>query len=149
EARPLRPPNAAIRVDRARGAPLWALSPVRDVIARSRAQRGGWDNSRWLATRHVGALVGLVLALLVLCDLPAVHDHGKAGLYNEDCPLARLAAGGPRACLSSSLDPTVLVRVPEELPVSPRAVPPQASLVSFDPRAPPSRSLLPSRALIG
>jgi len=94
-------------------------------------------------------MVGLVLALLLLGDLPAVHDHGKPGLYNEDCPLARLAAGGPRACLTSSLDLIVLLAAPAALPVARRAVPPRASPASFDPRAPPSRPLLRSRALIG
>jgi hypothetical protein len=96
---------------------------------------------------QVGAWVSLVLALLVMGNLPVVHDHEKPGLYNEECPLARLAAGGPRADLSSSPDLLVLLRAPEVLPVAPRAVPAQASLDSFDPRAPPSDPLLPSRAL--
>ena len=78
-----------------------------------------------------------------------VHDHATPGLYNEECPLARLAAGGPRVSRSSSPDPMVLLRVPEALPVAPHAAPAQGSPPSFDPRAPPARPLLPFRALIG
>ena len=97
----------------------------------------------------MGALVGLALVLLLLGDLPVVHDHARPGLYNEECPLALLAAGGPRASRSSSPNPMVLLRALEALPVAPHAAPAQVSPPSFDPRAPPARPLLPFRALIG
>ena len=119
------------------------------VIARPRVRRGRHGAPSGLSARHVGALVGLALVLLLLDDLPVVHDHAKPGLYNEECPLARLAAGGPRAFRSSSPDPMVLLRAPEALPVAPHAAPAQVSPPSFDPRAPPAGPLLPFRALIG
>jgi hypothetical protein len=85
----------------------------------------------------VGVLAGLVLALLVVDDLPIVHDHDQPGVYNEECPLARLAAGGPRAALARSPDLILLLRVPEALPAIPQPVLAPFSLASFDPRAPP------------
>jgi hypothetical protein len=121
---------------------------MRDVIMRAAVQVACRKHTPRLPSWGAGALVALALLLLV-GDLPVVHGHDKPGLYNEECPLARLAAGGPRAALASSPDPMVLLRAPETLPVTPRAVPPQVSPASFQPRAPPPRPLLPSRALIG
>ena len=114
------------------------------MIKRARAAYGRHGAPSRLSARHVGAPIGLAMVLLLLLgDLPVVHDHGKPGLYNEECPLARLAAGGPRASLSSSPDPMVLLRAPEALPTAPRAVPTQVSPASFDPRAPPSAPAAP------
>jgi hypothetical protein len=108
--------------------------------ARNRPGRPAWG---------VGLLVGLVLALLVVDDLPVVHDHDQPGVYNEECPLARLATGGPRATLAPNPELILLLRAPEAVSVAPPAIRASVSLASFDPRAPPSRLLLPSRALIG
>lgn len=119
------------------------------MIARLRVRPGRHGAPRWLSARHVGALVGLALVPLLLGDLPVVHDHATPGLYNEECPLARLATLRPRACLSSRPDPMVLLRAPEALPVAPHAAPTRVSPLSFDPRAPPARPLLPFRALVG
>jgi hypothetical protein len=56
-------------------------------------RRGG----QWARAWRVGPLVGLGLLLLVTGDLPVVHDHDEPGLYNEECPLGRLATSSPRA----------------------------------------------------
>ncbi len=39
------------------------------------------------------AFLGLLLVVLTGAEIPEVHDHdaGIPGLYNEECPLARLA----------------------------------------------------------
>ena len=109
----------------------------------------GYRNGSRVPAWWAGLLAGLVLAVLVVDELPVVHDHDRPGIYNEECPLARLAAGGPRAALSPSPDPILLFCAPEAVPVAPPAVRAPVRLASFDPRAPPSRPLLPSRALIG
>jgi hypothetical protein len=86
------------------------------------------------------ALLG-VLALVVLgADLPEIHEHGAntPGLYNQDCPLARLAV--PNWGLPALAPPTV--PQPEALP---NPGPPLASASpsatarwAFAPRAPPA-----------
>ena len=95
----------------------------------------GWPRP----SRRVGGLLSLVLALLVVADLPAVHDHAKPGIYNDECALARLAAGSPRASLSSGPTPLLLIPAPDAVFVGRREdVLPHLSPVSFGPRAPPS-----------
>ena len=98
---------------------------------------------------RVGALVGLVLALFVVGDLPVVHDHGAPGLYNEECPLARLATTSPRASVSQDPDPFLFACTPDAVPTAPPVALAPFSPASFAPRAPPSKSALPSRAVIG
>jgi hypothetical protein len=95
---------------------------------------------------RVTALVGLGLVLLVVGDLPVVHDHDEPGVYNEECSLARLATASPRASLSSAPDLSLLVCAPETVPVAARVVLAPFSLASFDPRTPPSGPPLPSRS---
>lgn len=103
----------------------------------------------WLRDGRAAALVGLILALLVVGDLPVVHDHGAPGLYNDECPLARLATMSPRASVSQDPDPSWLPCMPEAVPTAPPVVLALFSPASFAPRAPPSISPLPSRAVIG
>jgi hypothetical protein len=119
------------------------------MMRRSRVQRCCRRTALWAPDWPIGALAGLVLVLLVVGDLPVVHDHEEPGIYNEECPLARLATTCPRASLSSTPDPALLVRAPETLPVASRGVLTAFSSASFDPRAPPSDLPLPSRAVIG
>jgi hypothetical protein len=109
-------------------------------LARSRRPR--------IPVWRAGALVGLILGLLIVGDLPIVHDHGTPGLYNEECPLARLATASPRASVSPDLDQAMLVRTPEAVPAAPRAVRAPFSPASFDPRAPPFLPA-PVRVVIG
>ena len=116
---------------------------------RPRLQLGCRRRSPWVRDRRAGALVGLILALLVVGDLPVVHDHAAPGLYNEECPLARLATTSPRASVSQDPDPFPLAYTPEAVPTAPPVVLAPFSAASFAPRAPPSKSPLPSRAVIG
>jgi hypothetical protein len=90
-----------------------------------------------------------VLVLLVVGDLPVVHDHDDPGLYNEECPLARLATTCPRASLSSAPDLSPVACAPETATITARAILTAFSPSSFDPRAPPAGPPLPSRAVIG
>ncbi len=84
-----------------------------------------------------GMLLGVVLAVVVLSDLSVVHAHDAPGLYDEQCPLERLAAGAPYVSLPQALDvpnpvpaldpvPTVLVTASVGVPFA-----------SFESRAPP------------
>src|SRR5262249_43511334 len=107
--------------------------------------RPGEMNSQ--ARRTVGAMLGLVLALLVVGDLPVVHDHAASGLYNDECPLARLATASPRVSTSTDPGPFFLACAPEAVPAGPHAILAPFSLTSFDPRAPPLSLPLPSLAV--
>jgi hypothetical protein len=98
---------------------------------------------------YVTALIGLGLILLVVDDLPVVHDHDGPGLYNEECPLARLGTTNARVSVSSAPDLSLVVCAPETVPVAVRVSLASFSPAPFAPRAPPSGPLLPSRALIG
>jgi hypothetical protein len=94
-------------------------------------------------------LVGFFLALLIAGDLPVVHGHDAPGLYDEDCPLARLGAIGPRASLAFGPNLSPPARAPEARPA---VLSPLLSVVcpaSFDPRAPPLTPPPSSRAVIG
>jgi hypothetical protein len=45
----------------------------------------------------VGAVLwGLLAAAVLAVDVPVLHHHDGDGLYNQDCPLARLATGVAR-----------------------------------------------------
>jgi len=105
--------------------------------ARGRVMAASRRPSRRAPSWQVGGLVSFVLTLLVVGDLPVVHDHDKPGLYNEECSLARLADGAPRAPVSSGPAPMLLLLAPDTLPVSVRAVVVFVGPASFDPRAPP------------
>jgi hypothetical protein len=94
-------------------------------------------------------LVGFFLALLIAGDLPVVHGHDAPGLYDENCPLARLGAGGPRASLALRPDLNSPARAPESAPVVTRGLLSVGTPASFDPRAPPPVSPLSSRAVVG
>jgi hypothetical protein len=94
---------------------------------------------RWSA-RGAIVLVGLLLAVLAVVDVPVEHDHDAPGLYDLECPLARLAVATPRLSLGSiallaPLEPTfelALAFDPGEFTDVRRA--------SFDARAPPIRT---------
>jgi hypothetical protein len=84
-------------------------------------------------------LLGLLLVVLIGAEIPEVHDHdaSTAGLYNEECPLARLAVpswGIPivAADILAQPDPVPALAaapVPDQ-PATPRT--------GFAPRAPPT-----------
>jgi hypothetical protein len=82
-------------------------------------------------------LIGLLLALLALSDLPEVHDHGASGLYNENCSLARLAAPPPGVSTDRPACEPLLGLAPHPPAVRPAAAWSGSSLDSFESRAPP------------
>jgi hypothetical protein len=91
----------------------------------------------WARDWRLGVLVGLLL-LLVVGDLPVVHGHDESGLYNEECPLARLGTCTPRTLVPAAMP------APEPLPVCDTLWPtvwaeaPPASIAPSAPRAPPA-----------
>jgi hypothetical protein len=105
-----------------------------------RSIRAGWPR-RW-----AGGLVAALLITVFLGDLPEVHGHDAPGFYDEDCPLARLAAAGPRVPLPQP--PDVLLPAPAVHPVPAPPVVAVAAVprVSFDPRAPPAQT---PRSILG
>lgn len=95
----------------------------------------------WRGTkRQIAAVCGAVLALVVLAvDLPVVdHQHNTPGLYDEDCPLVRLAAGVPRVPQPHAVDAPRPLTAPDA-PLLTAAVPPATLRApSSAPRAPPA-----------
>jgi hypothetical protein len=84
-------------------------------------------------------LLGLLLVVLLGAEIPEVHDHDAStpGLYNEECPLARLAVPGwglppVAANLLSQPDPA------PALAVAPVPDTPAAPRTGFAARAPPT-----------
>jgi hypothetical protein len=99
-----------------------------------------------LLSRRVAALsLALVLAL-VATDLPVVHAHGggTVGLYNEECPLGRLATP-PSAVLADASPPvSVLGPSPDQGPSAPADLPASEPLDSHGARAPPVPDPVPA-----
>jgi hypothetical protein len=91
----------------------------------------------WTRDWRLGAPLGLLL-LVVVADLPVVHGHDEPGLYNEECPLARLGTCTPRILVPAAMP------APEPLPVCDALWPtiwagaPPASIAPSAPRAPPA-----------
>jgi hypothetical protein len=88
------------------------------------------------------AFLGLLALVLLGAEIPEVHDHAGAtpGLYNEDCPLGRLAtpSWGLAAAVMSPLpqpDPAC-EPAPPPIPAEPSA----AAAPAFAARAPPVTS---------
>jgi hypothetical protein len=83
----------------------------------------------------------IVVALAVFAvDLPVVHDHetGNPGIFDEDCPLERLAAGTGSGVASPRPDlqrPTAAIDAPA--PARTPALPARPAL-PVDARAPPT-----------
>jgi hypothetical protein len=85
------------------------------------------------------AVACLLLAGIVgAVDLPVVHDHHLPGIFNEECPLGRLAARAPRL-------PSPDVLLAAGLPVASPATdgmawiePAIPVLLASTPRAPPT-----------
>ena len=88
------------------------------------------------------ALLGLLAIVLLAAEIPEVHDHAGTtpGLYNEDCPLGRLATLS-WALAAEASDPLpqpdpACEPAPPPIPAEPCAAAPPA----FAPRAPPVTS---------
>ena len=88
------------------------------------------------------ALLGLLALVVLGADLPEIHDHaaGAPGLYNEDCPLVRLAL--PTWGLPALAEPTL----PRPDPLPDTGPPPALAWPSatvrwaYAPRAPPTNA---------
>jgi hypothetical protein len=99
-----------------------------------------------LLTRRAGAVsLALVLAL-VATDLPVVHAHGgaHAGLYNEECPLGRLATPPSAVLADTSPPPNTLGPALDPPLVAPAAATPSRLLDSHGARAPPALDPVPA-----
>jgi hypothetical protein len=82
--------------------------------------------------------LALVVALLAT-DVPVVHAHRgpDLGLYNEECPLGRLATLRSAALPDASPAPRTLGPAPDLPSTSPAPAPAVRPLDSPDARAPP------------
>jgi hypothetical protein len=95
------------------------------------------DTTAW-ARGVVGALLGVLLAGVVLAvDLPVIHGHDQDGLYNQDCPLARLAAGVSRGPSADAMAAPRPLPVCEVVSLPPRAAPAPPLVAASASRAPP------------
>jgi hypothetical protein len=88
-------------------------------------------------------VLALVVVLAVLAsDLEVVHDHASTepGLYNEECPLARLATGAGTVVLSDP--PAAAGPLPARDTALPATgvAPPEVEAWSDAPRGPPRPS---------
>jgi hypothetical protein len=81
----------------------------------------------------------LVLALAAT-DLPVVHEHdsGAAGIYNEACPLARLAAPPTGAPAGADPPARALALAGDGVPLSPATALSAGPLDDAAARAPPA-----------
>ena len=88
------------------------------------------------------ALFGFLVLAVLGTELPDVHVHSAEtpGLYNEACPLARLAIRGwsLQAFARETLPPTDPVSDPA--PSLPLVQPERPARSAFAPRAPPPTS---------
>jgi hypothetical protein len=105
-------------------------------MPRARVSRRCHRPSRWARDWRVGALVGLLI-LLVVGDLPVVHDHDEPGVYNEECPLGRLATCPPGASAPDPMPAPGLLPMFDALVPSVSVEAPAGSIAPSAPRAPP------------
>jgi hypothetical protein len=86
------------------------------------------------------ALLGLLALVVLGAELPEIHEHGvgTSGLYNEDCPLARLAV--PSWGLPALTPPTLPQpdALPDPGPARAFGAPSAPVRGAFAPRAPPA-----------
>src|SRR5262245_13066811 len=92
-----------------------------------------------LSWRTTGPVLALVLALLAT-GVPVVHAHRDPdlGLYNEECPLGRLATPPSAALPDTSPAPSTLGPAPDLPSTSPTPAPAGRPLDSSEARAPPA-----------
>jgi hypothetical protein len=93
-----------------------------------------------VSARHrVGALLAVLLAgILLVVDLPLVHDHDEPGLYNEACALDRLAAGVRGAPAPEATPGPGPPPASETLSATTWIEPRLSPVVAGTPRAPPA-----------
>jgi hypothetical protein len=97
-----------------------------------------------LSWRAAAVPLVLVLALLVT-SFPVVHAHDHdLSLYNEECPLARLATPPTVALVDVSPVHSALDQAPDAPPALRPPAPAAAPLDSHGPRAPPDPDPVPA-----
>lgn len=88
----------------------------------------------------MGVLLALLLTALAIEGVPVLHAHEarRPAIYNEECPLAGLAAHRTGAPLPTAVftDGPLIAAPAPDLPTA--AVPSSHPLLSADPRAPPA-----------
>lgn len=92
-------------------------------------------------TAGVVALLALLLSALVIEGVPVLHAHeaDQPAIYNEECPLAGLAAHSTSAPLPS-MDSAAISLISGNAPdLTRHRVPPSLLLASADSRTPPAR----------
>jgi hypothetical protein len=103
-----------------------------------------YGDPRWPRGRIAG-LLGFVLAVVLVSDLPVVHAHEAPGLYDEDCPLEQLAAAAPHIALPTVPDVPSPTPAPDPVPTVRVTASVSVPFASFASRAPPV--LVPCRTL--
>jgi hypothetical protein len=111
------------------------VPPVSGQQARLQIDCNKWPPS--CSSWRAWAFLGLLVAVLVLSDVPVVHDHDGPGLYDEDCPLVRLAAPAPGAWVPQTSVAPLPGLAPDSVRDQPVALAARPSLVGFESRAPP------------
>ena len=93
----------------------------------------------WRSAAFIAVSVATVelLILLVVGDLPVVHDHDEPGVYNEECPLGRLATCPPGASAPEPMPAPGLLPMFDALVPSVSVEAPAGSIAPSAPRAPP------------
>lgn len=100
--------------------------------SRTEGSRAGRD---WRRPGSAGALLGLLVAILLVGGVPAVHSHDGPGLYDQQCLLSCLAAGTPTLPSSRVAAPAKHVPIPYPVPAVVVLGPAERTLASFDSRA--------------
>jgi hypothetical protein len=87
-------------------------------------------------------LAALLLLLLTVgvTDLPVLHEHGgsRPGLFNEECPSARLATGIARGVPVASPEPLGLAPTADAAPALVVSAPRPSPVRPAGARAPPA-----------
>lgn len=99
------------------------------------------DGTPAIIMRSLVALWAVVLVVAIsVVNIAEVHVHAasEAALYDEDCPLMKLAAGPGKALLLGVPEARQLALAGNRSPVTDHPSPPTFSWSSYDPRAPPT-----------
>jgi hypothetical protein len=105
----------------------------RAVMRADRSQNASSQSPGW----RWRLLLGVVLALLVVHDLPVVHGHEASGFYDEDCPLERLASVTRSVPLPSAPDVPQPAPAVDSVATGVVSAAARVPFASFEPRAPP------------
>ena len=103
------------------------------MMARDRRQRSSFVG------RTAYLLIALAALSVLLVSVQPLHVHGtgRAAFYNEECPLAELAARHGQFSLPSAAPAVGIGFVVHQISVIEIAEPPAAPVPRSQPRAPP------------